>query len=158
MILPSYDTYINADAYFENRLHVVVWKGATAAEKTAALIEATQRIERLRFAGYLVDADQELSFPRYYDEVEGAVGDETVPDDIKIATYELAFALIDGADPDMELENLAVVTHAYGNVKMTQTTQDTLEHIAAGIPSATAWRHLLSYLAPSKTIKVRRVS
>lgn len=156
--LTAYDTYINADIYFENRLHVAVWKGATTSEKIAGLLEATQRIEQLRFAGYPVDEDQVLSFPRYYDEDAGAEGDEEVPDDIKIATYELAFALIDGADPDMELENLAVVTHAYGNVRMTRSSQDTLDHIAAGIPCATAWRHLLSYLAPAKTIKLRRVS
>ena len=155
MILTAYDTYDNADTYFESRLHVVVWKGATTAEKTIALTEATQRIDRLRFAGYKIDDDQILEFPRYYEEIEG---DEVVPDNIKIATYELAFALLDGADPDMELENLAVTGHTYSNIKMTRTGQDTLAHIAAGIPSATAWRYLFPYLMTSKTIRIHRVS
>ncbi len=158
MTLPAYGTYVEADTYFENRLHVTAWLGATQAEKTKALIEATSRVERLRFAGFLVDDDQELEFPRYYDINEGAVGTEEIPDDIKIATYELAFTLLDGVDPDLEFENLAIISHTYSSVKMTRSPQDTLPHIVAGIPSATAWRYLLPYLAPSKTIRIRRVS
>ena len=158
MTLPAYGTYIEADTYFENRLHVSVWRGATTANKTIALIEATQRIERLRFAGYLVEDDQELEFLRYYDLEDGPEGDEEIPDDIKIATYELAFALLDGVDPDMEFENLSIIGHTYSNVKMTRSATDTLEHIAAGIPSATAWRYLSPYLASSKTIRIQRVS
>lgn len=158
MILTAYDTYNNADTYFKNRLHVITWNRATTVEKTAALLEATQRIERLRFAGYLVDEDQVLSFPRYYDEVEGAISDEIIPDDILIAVYEVAFALLDGVDPDMEFENLVVTGQTYSNVKMSRSSHDTPEHTAAGIPSVTAWRHLLPYLAPSRTVKIRRVS
>jgi len=155
--MTTYGTYIEADTYFENRLHVSVWTGASTANKTKALIEATQRIERLRFAGYLVEDDQELEFPRYYDSVAGPDGTEEIPDDIKIATYELALALLDGIDPDMEFENLATVGQTYSNVRMTRS-DDTLEHIAAGIPNATAWRYLQPYLASSKTIRMRRVS
>lgn len=158
MTLPAYDTYNNADDYFENRLHVSSWIGATTANKTKALIEATSRIERLRFSGFLVADDQELEFPRYYDIDEGPDGTEEIPDDILYATYELAFALLDGVDPDLEFENLSIIGNTYGNVKMTRSSQDTPEHIAAGIPCATAWRYLLPYLAPSKTIRMRRVS
>ncbi len=154
--MATYDTYINADTYFESRLHVATWRESTTAQKIIALVEATQRIDRLRFRGTKVIADQDLEFPRYYgDEAEG---DETVPEDIKIASYELALALLDGVDPDMEFENLAVVGHAYSSVRMTKLSDNTLAHIAAGIPNATAWRHLLPYLASSKTIRMHRVT
>ena len=155
--LPAYDTYDNADDYFEGKLHTLAWDEATNAQKTTALIEATQRIDRLRFSGFQVDDDQELEFPRYYDLEAGAEGDEEVPDDILIATYEVAYALLDGVDPDLELDNLRVTSNAYGNVKMTTAANDTPEHTAAGIPSVTAWRYLLPYLAPAKTVKLRRV-
>ena len=156
--LPSYITWADADIYFGNRLHVTAWLGATQAEKTVALVEATQRIERLRFSGYLVDADQDLEFPRYYDEVEGSDGTEVVPDNIKYATCELALALLDGADPDMEYENLATVNHGYGSAKISSSGQDTIPHLVAGIPSVTAWRYLQQYLAPARNVRIRRVS
>lgn len=156
--LPSYETWANADIYFGNRLHVTTWLGTSQANKTIALVEATQRIERLRFSGFPVDNDQELSFPRYYNIDDGPDGTEIIPDNIKIACCELAFALLDGVDPDMEYENLAVNNYGYGNLKMSGSGQDTIPHLAAGIPSVTAWRYLQSYLAPSKTIRIRRVS
>ena len=155
--MTAYATYTEADTYFANRLHVVAWNGATNANKTIALTEATQRIDRLRFGGYLLESDQELEFPRYYDLEAGPEGDEEVPDDIKIATYELAFALLDGVDPDLEYENMAVSSQAYGSVRMSNTP-DGLPHIAAGIPSMSAWRYLAPYLASGKAIRIRRVS
>lgn len=152
----AYDTYINADIYFANRLHTLAWDEAASTEKTIALTEATQRIDRLRFSGTMVDDDQDLEFPRYYgDDVEG---DEIVPDDIKIACYELAFALLDGVDPDFELENLAVVSQGYSSVRIAKSSMIPQDHIAAGIPSATAWRHLMPYLASDRSIRVYRVS
>ena len=156
--LPSYITWANADIYFGNRLHITVWLGATQAEKTVALVEATQRIDRLRFSGYLVADDQDLEFPRYYDEDEGADGTEVIPDNIKYAGCELALALLDDADPDMEYENLVNTQYGYGSAKIGNSGQDTIPHLAAGIPSMTAWRYLQLYLAPAKTVRVRRVS
>lgn len=156
MTLTAYDTYINADAYFKQRLHVTEWKSASSTDKTIALIEATQRIDRLRFAGNKVDDSQALEFPRYYgDDPDGS---EVVPDDIKIATYELAFTLIDGIDPDLEFENLSAIGQSYSNVRMVRAGQDIPKHIIAGIPSASAWRYLLPYLAPSRILNIRRVT
>jgi len=156
MILPAYDTYINADEYFQNRLHTLAWDEAASTEKTTALTEATQRIDRLRFTGVMVEDDQEMEFPRYYgDEPEG---DEEIPDDIKIACYELAFALLDGVDPDLEAENLAVISQGYSSVRIAKSSMTPQDHIAAGIPNLTAWRHLVAYLAPDREIKIHRVS
>lgn len=154
--MSAYDTYINADTYFVNRLHVIAWRSASTANKTIALAEATQRINHLRFSGIKVEIGQELEFPRYYgDDPEG---DEVIPDDIKIATYELAFALLDGVDPDLEYENLRVTQSVYSSVRITQSPTDIPPHTAAGIPSVLAWRHLLPYLAPDRTIRMHRVS
>lgn len=154
--MTAYDTYINADIYFATRLHVLAWNEASSSDKTIALTEATQRIDRLRFSGNLVEDDQDLEFPRYYgDEAEG---NEEIPDNIKIACYELAFTLLDGIDPDLEFENLGVVGQGYSSVRISKLSTAILDHIAAGIPNMTAWRHLLPYLAQSKAIRLHRVS
>lgn len=154
--MAAYDTNTNADTYFTNRLHTLAWDEAASTDKTIALTEATQRIDRLRFSGVKVDDDQELEFPRYYgDDPEG---DEVIPDDIKIACYELAFALLDDVDPDFELENLTVASQGYSSVRVAKFGAMPQAHIAAGIPSATAWRYLASYLASDRAIKIHRVS
>jgi hypothetical protein len=153
--MTAYITYQDADTYFESRLHTVAWDESTSTEKTTALAEATMRIERLRFSGELVDADQELEFPRYYgDEADGT---EEIPDDIKYACCEIAMALLDGVDPDQELEGRAIVSQAYSSVRITKNPNVPQDHIAAGIPSLTAWRYLMPYLASSRAIKIYRV-
>lgn len=154
--MAAYSTYIEADTYFQDRLYTLIWDEATSVNKTIALTEATQRIDRLRFKGKPVDDNQELEFPRYYgDAVEG---DEIIPNNIKIACYEIAYALLDDIDPDQELENLSVSSQGYSNVRASYVRSDVLDHIAAGIPSASAWRYLLPYLATGKTIRIYRVS
>jgi len=153
--MTAYITYQDADTYFESRLHSESWDEATSAEKTVALAEATQRIGRLRFSGEKVDEGQELDFPRYYgDEADGT---EMVPDDIKIACSEIAFALLDGVDPDYELESRATVSQAYSSVRISKSPLVPQDHLAAGIPSLTAWRHLMPYLASGRAIKLSRV-
>jgi len=154
--MAAYDTYINADTYFENRLHVLAWNEASSTNKTIALAEASARIDRLRFSGIKVSTTQDLEFPRYYgDEADGT---EEIPDDIKIACFELAFSLLDDVEPDLEYENLSVGSHAYGGVKTSKDSFAQFDHIAAGIPSASAWRYLMPYLADAKGIKLNRVS
>ena len=154
--MAAYDTYTNADTYFGTRLHVFAWDDASTADKTKALAEATARIDRLSFSGHLVADDQDLEFPRYYgDEAEG---DEVVPTDIKIACYECAYALLDGVDPELELENLAVLSQGLATAKTTYSRREAPEHIAAGIPSAYAWRFLKPYLAQGQTVRLNRIS
>ena len=154
--MTAYDTYINANTYFESRLYTLAWDEASSADKTVALAEATQRIDRLRFNGIKVAASQELEFPQYYgDDPDGT---EVVPNDIKIACYEVAYALLDGVDPDLELESMSVASEGYSSVRMAKFGNVPQEHIAAGIPSATAWRHLKPYLASDSAIQIRRVS
>jgi len=154
--MATYGTYITANTYFEGRLHTLAWDEAASAEKTVALTEATQRIDRLRFSGTKVESDQDLEFPRYYgDEAEG---DEVIPNDIKIACYEIAMALLDGVDPDLELEDMSVVSQGYSSVRIVKSPIVPRDHIAAGIPSPTAWRFLKPYLASDRKIQIFRVS
>ena len=154
--MAAYDTITNADTYFGTRLHVLVWAESTNADKTKALAEASARIDRLRFKGAMVASDQDRSFPRYYgDDPDGT---ETVPDDIKIACYECAYALLDGVDPELELENLAVSSQGISSVRNTYARGEVPEHFAAGIPSAFAWRYLKPYIACGNIVRIRRVS
>ncbi|GAI17608.1 unnamed protein product [marine sediment metagenome] len=154
--MTAYDTYTNANTYFASRLHVIAWNDSTTTEKTTALIEASTRIDRLHFRGKKVDDAQDLEFPRYYgDEADGT---EVTPDDIKIAAYEVAFALLDGVDPEFEMENLAISSQGFSSIRNTYSRGEAPEHIAAGIPSAYAWRFLKPYLAKSNVVRLKRVS
>lgn len=153
----AYLTVAEANSYFSNRLHKLAWDEATSCSKATALTEATERIDRLRFAGWLVEDNQANEFPRYYDYVDGADGTEEVPEDIEKATAEVALALLDGVDPELEFENLTVSSNAYSSVRTSRNTQLTPAHVAAGIPSALAWRYLLPWLAPDKSIQIVRV-
>ena len=146
----AYETVENADTYFASRLHVYSWTDAVTADKTAALAEATARIDRLRFSGGKTDDEQDNEFPR---------DDETeVPDDIKIACCEVAFALLDGIDPDREYLKLGNSKEEFDSVKETRALGEIPEHAVAGIPSRYAWLFLLSYLDSPGTINLNRTS
>jgi hypothetical protein len=154
--MASYGTVAGGDTYFASRLHVEEWSRSTTAQKTAGLAEATARIDRLRFGGYKVSDTQTEEFPRYYgDEPDGT---ETVPNDIIIACYEIAFSLLDGVNPDLEQENLAVSARGVSSARTTYARQEAPEHFAAGIPSAYAWRYLKPYISDSRAVIIRRVS
>ena len=159
--MAAYGTYAEGDTYFANRLYVSVWTDATNADKTIALAEASMRMDRLKFAGILVDDDQELEFPRYYLDYDGTdngpEGDEVIPDDVQNACFEFALVLLDDKKPDVELENLTVLMHKFDKIT-TQKTGQILQHVLAGIPSATAWHYLLPYLTSGRTLKLNRVS
>ena len=79
----SYVTVAEADAYFSLRLFADPWDGADDLDKQKALVMSTKAIQVLA----LMDWD-------------------STPQDIKDATCENAYALLDGVDPDLEYENL----------------------------------------------------
>jgi len=159
--MAAYGTYTEGDTYFANRLWVSVWTEALDSQKTIALSEASMRIDRLRFLGVKADADQDLEFPRYYLDADGtdngAEGTEVVPDEIQYACFEVAMALLDERDPDMEYENLVISGHGFDKLR-TSMNDNVLQHTLAGIPSVTAWRYLLPFLASGRTLKIKRVT
>jgi len=170
-----YGTVEEANTYFSNRLFEEAWTDASSEDRVKALIRATQIIDGLSFKGekaavYAVmydeegeliddvteeeimeaEASQELEFPRGWD--------TEIPDQIKIACWEIAHALLDGVDPDLELENLGVVSQGIASVRTTYNRNHTLiEHIMNGVPSAAAWRYLRPFLRDSDAILLSRV-
>lgn len=163
----SYLTTDDADAYFADRLHSEAWDAADDSTQDKALKTATAAIERLRFVGQrhavyeaiqsggdetailAAVASQPLEFPRD--------ADEEVPQEILDAVCEEAFALLDGKDPDAELEDLPVISQGYSSVRVTMDRSFAQEHLNAGIVSPRAWRLLKPYLIEARSIKLHRV-
>lgn len=144
-----YGTTVGGDAYFTEKLYYQPWDEATEDQRIRALAEAAQLIDRLRFAGSKTDEDQELEFPRD--------GDDEVPANVEKAAYEIALALLDGVDPDLEHQNLAISSDGYSSARATYNRTTAPEHFAAGIPSRKAWLFLRPFLADIRSVKLRRV-
>lgn len=97
------------------------------------------------------EASQALEFPRGSDTV--------VPQAIEIACYEIAHSLLDGKDPELELENLGIISQGYSSVRTTyQRSQVPIEHLINGVPNAMAWRLIRPFLRDGDAIKVSRIS
>jgi len=166
-----YGTLDEADTYFANRLHETAWTDASANDRRKALIAARGIIDGLNYKGNkasvytllqanpsasqdairAAEVSQSLEFPRGVD--------TEVPEAIRIAEYEIAYALLDGKDPELELENLAVSAMGYGAVKTSyERSQLPIEHIVNLVPSSVAWRLLKPFLRDSDAIKLSRLS
>lgn len=166
-----YGTVAEADEYFGHRLHEWAWSSASSVDQENALITARRLIDGLNYKGNkhavyvalqanpLADTDelqaaeatQPNEFPR------GA--DTIVPEDIRIAQYELAHSLLDNKDAELELETLAVTGQTYGGVKTTyERGQLPIEHLVNMIPNANAWRLIRPYLRDGDSVKLLRVS
>ncbi len=159
-----YGSVTEANTYFGSRLHELAWSQNDASNREKALLAATRVIDSLRFAGDKLDEDQELEFPRDLangSEVE-TVDDEEVtvaPEAVRVACYELAYSLLDGRDPEAELDVLAITSQGYLSARTTYSRdQVPAEHLINGVPCLPAWRLLKPYLKDCKTVTVRRVS
>ena len=96
------------------------------------------------------DDAQSNEFPRGRDTV--------VPQNIIVANYEIAFNLLDGKDPEIELENLGISSQGLESVRTTYArSQVPIEHIVNGVPSAAAWRLIAPFLREDMAISLRRV-
>ena len=155
-----YGTLEEADEYFANRLHETAWSEASANDRRKALVAARGIIDALNYKGnkhsvYTLlqanpsatqDADQGGRGQPALGVSRGA--DTEVPEAIRVAAYEIAHALLDGKDPELELENLAVSTMGYGAVKTSfERSQLPIEHVINLVPSSAAWRLLEAFLA-----------
>jgi hypothetical protein len=158
-----YGSLSGGDLYFSQRLNVKKWTNAANADKIKALTMATQIIDRLNFAGEKANNGQVLQFPRkntYTDPVtltEAETKDDNVPSDIKIATYLVAYKLLDGYDPDVQAEMLAVEMSKYQSVQTYYDRSFVPEHMRAGIPSSEAWNYLRPYLRDAREVELSRV-
>ena len=149
-VLTAYITEIDAQTYFDGRLNTLPWDNATSGDRDKALSMATQLIDRLNFLGEKTDEDQDLQFPRD--------ADTDIPDDIQYACCECALALLDGVDPEMEFENLGMISQGYSNIRSTYDRSRPSENILAGIPSVLAWRYLKPYIRDIRAVDLDRAS
>lgn len=166
-----YGTVQEATAYFELRLHSPAWLRASVDDRPKALWAATMILDALNYKGHknpvyelleatplataaeirTAEASQTLEFPR------GA--DTEVPQAIRKASYEIAYALLDGKDPELELENLGITSQGYASVRTTfSRNQVPIEHIINGVPSPQAWRWVKPFLRDDDAIKLSRIS
>lgn len=92
----SYLDAASADTLAASRHTDAAWAAATAADKLAALEEATRNIDGLILRGTKYDSDQALEFPRIIDGVVVGNSDQDaeVPDQVKWACLEEAIAII----------------------------------------------------------------
>jgi hypothetical protein len=168
-----YGTLQEASDYFNARLHEKAWTKAKPADRPKALRAATIIIDTLAFKGdkaavaaykaatplrqqtdeliRAAEASQSLEFPRGTDTV--------VPEAIRIACYEIAHSLLDGKDPERELENLGISSHGFEGVRTAyDRNMIPVEHIVNGVPNALAWRQILPFLRDDHAIRLSRVS
>ncbi len=182
-----YGSLDEADAYFAGRLHSEAWDESRDSDKTKALLGARRLIDNLNFKGdkhavwvfhqqvkppWLdpdfgtfdrqraaqyrqeerdAEASQPLEFPRG--------GDTVVPEAIRLAEYELAFSLLDGVDPQMELENLSVTAQGYAEVRTHyERNMVPIEHLVNLVPNPLAWSLLKPFLRDEQALRLSRVS
>ena len=169
--LDYYGSVAEGTEYFALRLHEYAWSEADHTDRERALFAATQVVDTLNFKGMkhsvwslyeassepageeirAAEVSQVLEFPR------GA--DKTVPEVITKAVYEIAHSLLEGKDPEAELENLGIQSQGYASVRTTYSrNQVPIEHIVNGIPNALAWRWLRPFLRDEDAIRLSRVS
>lgn len=174
-----YGTLQEAQDYFDNRLHEKAWSKAKPLDRPRALRAATIIIDTLAYKGvkaagalYMnntprglwtdaairaAEAMQPLEFPRGLS--PPVPPDTDVPEAIRIACYEIAHSLLDGKDPERELENLGISSHGFEGVR---TAYDRslipVDHIVNGVPNALAWRLIQPFLRDDHAIHLSRVS
>lgn len=117
----SYSSVEDADLYFEDRVFSDLWSSSDKKDKL--LISATQLLDSLcRWYGYPTDPDQKLSFP--------VDGETTVPDDILVCTYELAYSILENNKAKFTDEDSEILSIKAGSVEMkfgdTNTSQSVL--------------------------------
>jgi hypothetical protein len=147
----AYVTIDDADTYFSGRLPMPTeWIDANTNIRERAIVTATRILERLNWADDKNVEDQVLQFPR---------GDDTtIPTDIKYACSEIALALLEGCDPELDFQNLWMTSQGYGNIRATFNREQLPNNISAGVPSSIAWRYILPYLRDSRTFTLSRSS
>lgn len=147
--MTPYITSTDAATYFLTVLNTTAWDNATSTRKDKALLEATRIIDNLNYKGAMAIDTQEHQFPR---------GTDTVyPQDIKDACCEIALALLDDIDPEIEFQNLRISTTTYADVKVNYDRSTLPANILAGVPTMRAWRLLLPYLRDPRNITLVKV-
>ena len=130
-------TVAEADAFMSNRLNTTVWNSATDAQKLIALTQATNDYFELL---------------RWKDGVE-----DVIPENVQIAVTLVAQALLDGFDPDADRESLSVKSEGMSHIRESYDRPYVDAWRDSGLPSFTAYKLILPYLAPHR-VSLKRVS
>jgi len=146
--MTAYLTIEEAQEYFDTVMNSQPWDLADNTLRSKALLCASRAIDNLAFTGYKTSSTQEHEFPRN--------GLTTIPQDILNACCDIANAFLDGYDPEKDFRSLRVVSQAFGQTRLTYNA-DARVHLAAGIPTMTAWRYLQPYLRDDQSVHVCRV-
>jgi hypothetical protein len=147
--MADYCTILEAQAYFDTRLHTDAWDEASDTDRGKAIAMATRIIDQLNYKGSKTDSAQTNQFPRG--------GDIVVPDAVKNACAEISLALLDGVDPELEADNLHMQSQGYSQVKSTYDVDIIRAQTIAGVPSRTAWTYLMPYLRDPRDMQLTRV-
>ena len=141
-------TLEEAAAYFATRLNTDAWGDASMVNRSKAIAQASRIIDNLSFLGTREDSTQEHAFPRT------GIG---TPTPVKYACAELALALLDGVDPDLEFENLLTSNFSFAEARASYDRRNLPQHIIAGVVSLTAWNFLRPYLRDPQEVTLNRV-
>jgi hypothetical protein len=145
-IITPYLDVPTAQQYFNQRLLTDPWDDASSDQQLIALIMATRLINNLKFVSVKADPNQPNEFPRWYSWNPGTVPVFVVPDEVLIATCEIAITLLDDFDLETEMGNMNNVLDRYATIHIQKDPSISSEHLRAGIPSAVAWTYLKQYL------------
>jgi len=145
----NYCTTDEAQLYFDTRLHTDAWDEASDTDRNKAIAMSTRIIDQLNYLGAKTVSTQDNEFPRG--------GDTTNPPAVLNACAEISLALLDGVDPELEAENLHLLSQGYSNIKSTYDPNTIRAHTIAGVPSRTAWTYLSPYLRDPNDICLTRV-
>jgi hypothetical protein len=147
MSITPYCTVEQGEAYAMTSFKHEVWDNATDDDKLRALLDASDLIDNLNYSGVACSTNTaNRQFPR-----EGA----SIPDKIIKACYELAYALLDGADPELEMESAYQAARTFDTINITRSViHPRLTH---GIVSMKAWILLRPFLRDPNALTLTRV-
>lgn len=120
----AYVSVADADAYFADRGDPTAWSGATDPAKQAAIVKATDYIEKRfghRFVGTKGSSTQALSWPRdnAYDRDGFLLADDEVPTKVANATAEYALRAIAATlmpDPTINVDTAGQIVRKHEKV------------------------------------------
>ena len=158
VVIPSNLSYVaveSVEAYVRYHLGRMAWITTTLENQQAALVTATKVIDRLPYIGYRAVEGQVLKFPRIIDGLDDGT---TVPQSIQEACIEIAIALLNGVDPEMEFNSLTLTRKEYAGLVQVKDARLMEPHKLVGVPSLTGYLLLVPYLREVGTISLNRIS
>lgn len=146
----AYVTVQEADDYFASKLDRSIWEIANEDQKQHSINQASEILEELNYAGDKAEDDQPLEFPRGIDTI--------IPKNMKKACCLIAYALLDGRDPEIEIELIGQTQSSVGNIRGRYDRTFIQEATVYGVPSYQAWRLIKPFLRDSNQVTLNRVS